>query len=250
MTVRPLAKTDRCGWKGCKSGQSQLASQFFTAPVKPFQYRNQRASIAWGDDKQTILFAKHDKATKARYGTDIHAPVCQYARSLLPIAFSVQFAAKEPRETGRNVQQQHAQWELDLVHTIRFGCHEYRPRTGLSTGLGCIVNVAAFATAWSVHVQRTASNSLLPLRCVVSNLELGVGRTWRRRQRRTSNLRCLRLSCRRSPTRSSPTGSYNTARPFLDAQPLSQLHCRLPARNRSASNCRRVAWEKKYPTHS
>src|ERR1700730_2988263 len=39
------------------------------------------------------------------------------------MAFSVQFAAKEPRETGRNVQQQHAQWELYLVRTIRFGCH-------------------------------------------------------------------------------------------------------------------------------
>jgi hypothetical protein len=39
------------------------------------------------------------------------------------MAFSVQFAAKEPRETGRNVQQQHAQWELYLVRAIRFGCH-------------------------------------------------------------------------------------------------------------------------------
>ena len=39
------------------------------------------------------------------------------------MAFSVQFPAKEPRETGRNVQQQHAQWELYLVRTIRFGCH-------------------------------------------------------------------------------------------------------------------------------
>src|ERR1700756_3306307 len=58
----------------------------------------------------------------------------------------------------------------------------------------------------------------------------------------------MRVCCR-SPTRPFPARPHNSFTSFLDIDPLSQLHRRLPAGDTSSGGCRRSTWEKKYTAH-
>ena len=69
---------------------------------------------------------------------------------------------QEPRETDRNVQQQHAQWGFDLLRTMRFSRHGFREKPAHSARNSS--HKRAIAQTAAIHCSLSFASSLIKLR--------------------------------------------------------------------------------------
>jgi hypothetical protein len=68
---------------------------------------------------------------------------------------------QEPRETDRNVQQQHAQWGFDLLRTMRFSRHGFREKPAHSARNSS--HKRAIAQTAAIHCSLSFASSLIKL---------------------------------------------------------------------------------------
>ena len=68
---------------------------------------------------------------------------------------------QEPRETDRNVQQQHAQWGFDLLRTMRFSRHGFREKPAHSARTSS--HKTAIAQTAAIHCSLSFASSLIKL---------------------------------------------------------------------------------------